>query len=72
MKSLTLKIENENFDTSVAVSAGMARVMQKIRIWKQRADTRIVLRQLSSEALDDIGVSRADALVESQKSFWRN
>lgn len=35
-------------------------------VWSQRQ----ALRKLDSAALDDIGVTRTDAIAESRRSFW--
>lgn len=39
--------------------------------WVERHRQRRALHQLSDELLKDIGVSRADALREASKPFWR-
>ena len=76
MKSLPSNFENVNYDTAPVLPNGfkhsLVLVKQSIRNWKQNADTRFALGQLSYQALDDIAVSRADALAESAKPFWRN
>lgn len=42
-----------------------------VQIWFARYRQRQQLRQLSEFALKDIGVTRADALQEADKPFWR-
>jgi uncharacterized protein YjiS (DUF1127 family) len=37
----------------------------------ERRDQRLALLELDDSLLADIGVSRADALAEARKSFWR-
>ena len=39
-------------------------------LWQQRAEARAPLAELGSDRLDDLGISRADALRESRKPFW--
>lgn len=48
----------------------MARAARQIAIWDQRYRQRRALRELSPEILQDIGVSREDALLEAAKPFW--
>jgi uncharacterized protein YjiS (DUF1127 family) len=40
-------------------------------LWWLRARTRSQLRALDARLLDDIGVSRRDALMEGWRPFWR-
>lgn len=42
-----------------------------LEVWQQRARSRRLLAALPDEALKDIGLSRADAVGESRKPFWR-
>jgi uncharacterized protein YjiS (DUF1127 family) len=39
--------------------------------WHERARQRRALRHLSDDLLGDIGISRAAALAEAQKVWWR-
>ncbi len=43
-----------------------------LRTWYQRAHQRRQLAQLDDRALDDIGVSRAQAEAEAAKPFWQD
>jgi len=40
-------------------------------LWRLNARTRRQLAQLSCQQLQDIGISCHDAVVETQKPFWR-
>ena len=58
--------------------AGMALAHRQARqawatviTWNNRHVQRRALGQLSEHMLKDIGISRMDALRESEKSFWR-
>ncbi|MBK8971014.1 MAG: DUF1127 domain-containing protein [Hahellaceae bacterium] len=42
-----------------------------LAIARQRYRTRQQLAQLDDRALQDIGLSRADACQEAEKPFWR-
>ena len=42
-----------------------------IAVWRQRASERAELAQCSDRDLLDMGVSRATALAEIRKPFWR-
>jgi uncharacterized protein YjiS (DUF1127 family) len=50
--------------------AGVATVFSTIALWWQRGRSRSVLATLDDQGLHDIGISRADAQVESEKPFW--
>jgi uncharacterized protein YjiS (DUF1127 family) len=43
----------------------------KLATYQQRYLTRKALKSLDASALKDIGISRADALCEAQKPFWK-
>ena len=53
--------------TLAASAAAMARVVQR---WNQRSRQRMALRDLDAAQLNDIGVTREDALREAAKPFW--
>jgi uncharacterized protein YjiS (DUF1127 family) len=42
-----------------------------IRKWRQRARARHELAALGDRMLKDIGVTRADALIQANKPFWK-
>jgi len=42
-----------------------------VALWVERGRSRRVLATLDDHQLRDIGISRADALLESAKPFWR-
>ena len=43
----------------------------RIHHWQQRQRTRRALKQLSPQALTDIGLSRTQAMREAEKPFWQ-
>ena len=47
------------------------RSLDRLALWQQRAAQRRALAALPDELLKDIGVSRADAMIEASKPFWR-
>lgn len=47
-------------------------VTDLLYLWQQRLRDRDLLRQMSTAQLKDIGISRADALNEADKPFWRS
>jgi len=49
---------------------GVATAFSTIALWWQRGRSRRVLAALDDDRLHDIGISRADAQVESEKPFW--
>jgi len=42
-----------------------------VALWLERGRSRRVLATLDDHQLRDIGISRADAQLESEKPFWR-
>ncbi|NKN39002.1 DUF1127 domain-containing protein [Agrobacterium sp. a22-2] len=38
--------------------------------WPSKRRQRMALKELTDEALNDIGITRAQALCESNKPFW--
>ncbi len=42
-----------------------------LRLWHSRASDRNALATMSLRDLRDIGITRADALAETGKPFWR-
>jgi uncharacterized protein YjiS (DUF1127 family) len=42
-----------------------------VRLWQERAQQRRALAQLSPYLLRDLGITRYDAEMESNKPFWR-
>ena len=47
-------------------------VTDLLYLWQQRLRDRDILRNMSTTQLKDIGLSRADALNEAEKPFWRS
>ncbi len=43
----------------------------KLRLWKQRKRTRMLLATLDDRMLDDLGLSDCDVRREATKPFWR-
>lgn len=60
-RTLTLRID----------SATLPRLLQLLRLWRQRARTRRQLAALDDHQLSDIGVSRSERMNELSKPFWR-
>jgi uncharacterized protein YjiS (DUF1127 family) len=49
----------------------IAAIVSTIAAWRERARSRRVLAALGDHRLRDIGLSRAEARLESEKPFWR-
>ena len=47
-----------------------SRFYETVKIWHQRSITRAQLSAISSHSLQDIGISRIDTVIESNKPFW--
>lgn len=54
-----------------AVSVLAVRVAYYVAIWSFRSRSRRHLKAMTDAQLDDIGITRADALIEFQKASWR-
>lgn len=46
-------------------------LFNRIGLYAQRSQTRKQLAKLSSAQLEDIGLSKAQALAEAKKPFWK-
>jgi uncharacterized protein YjiS (DUF1127 family) len=53
------------------ISGAAIGLADRLDLWQQRLRDRDMLRQMTTGQLKDIGVSRADALQEAEKPFWR-
>jgi uncharacterized protein YjiS (DUF1127 family) len=49
----------------------LARCLMVAAAWRHRHVTRRQLRELNDCALQDIGLTRSEALREARKPFWR-
>lgn len=49
--------------------AGQARA--QLALWQERISYRQALRDMNEHLLEDVGLTRATALHEAQKPFWR-
>lgn len=47
-------------------------VRHLLNMWRQRAQQRKALTQLSPYLLKDIGINRSDAINEAEKPFWKS
>jgi uncharacterized protein YjiS (DUF1127 family) len=47
-------------------------VTDLLYLWQRRLRDRDLLLHMSTAQLKDIGLSRADALQEAEKPFWRS
>lgn len=47
------------------------KLMSLFALWQRRSHQRGQLLQLNDRLLQDIGLSRTDALAEASKPFWR-
>ena len=49
----------------------LARVLERLLLWQERAAQRQALASLDDHLLKDMGITRAEALYEADKPFWR-
>lgn len=49
----------------------LGRAYRVLREWRRRTRSRAELLRLDDRALRDIGITRAEALYEIDKPFWR-
>lgn len=53
------------------VTTAVTRAARTVLVWQEREFQRRALERFDEHALRDIGVSRADAVREVSKPFWR-
>jgi uncharacterized protein YjiS (DUF1127 family) len=66
----TFAPSNTKIALADATSKLATRLFQTVKTWRQRSRTRARLANLSSHFLNDIGISRSDVMIESNKRFW--
>ncbi|NQY81694.1 MAG: DUF1127 domain-containing protein [Alphaproteobacteria bacterium] len=60
-------------DVYIAVLASLcAAIAKRVAVYRERSVSRQCLATMSDKTLDDIGLSRWDALQESSKPFWKS
>ncbi|TXR54276.1 DUF1127 domain-containing protein [Reinekea thalattae] len=59
-------IANTNNTKQALVNA----ILTKLKTYRHRHSTRKTLKELPDYLLDDMGISRHEAIKESQKPFW--
>jgi uncharacterized protein YjiS (DUF1127 family) len=52
------------------LQALIGQIWQQVQRWWELAEQRRKLALLDEDALQDLGLSRAEVLSESQRSFW--
>ena len=52
------------------VGLPLSRATAQLKRWRQLSRDRAVLARLSDDCLRDIGLSRADVMLESSRPFW--
>jgi uncharacterized protein YjiS (DUF1127 family) len=53
------------------IESAAAKVQKTFVTWASRADGRRQLAELNDRMLDDIGLTRTEAAVETSKFFWQ-
>ncbi len=61
---------NSISDIMFGLSSTIASVVATTRVWQVRAEQRKHLASLDSRLLEDMGMSREEAVREGNKSFW--
>lgn len=56
---------------AASVGRSVAALFDMVATWSERRRQRLALEALPDHLLHDIGLSRADALNEADKPFWR-
>ncbi len=59
-------------DSQRSAAAYLLRTWRQLEMWGVRARERRALLALDDHLLKDIGLSRADAVREGSKPFWRD
>ena len=55
----------------VWIGDGVGAAVRLALIWIERGRGRRLLSQLDDRMMQDIGITRADVMIESSKPFWR-
>ena len=70
LRTSTLVIRD--FDPAQALMQAVIKAAATLSYWQGRAEQRHRLAELDAHALQDIGISRNQALAEARKPFWWN
>jgi uncharacterized protein YjiS (DUF1127 family) len=68
--SETFEFSTAELPLAETASRYASRFYETVKTWRQRSISRTQLSGISSHRLQDIGISRIDAVIESNKSFW--
>ncbi len=66
------KEQKSEISLTVLTSQLSCRIGEQLKQWLRNYHSRRELAKLDSHILKDIGISRADALQEAEKPFWRD
>ena len=69
MTTATIKLHAPFRHASIMASAATS--LKAARLWRSRARQRRRLSELGADQLQDVGITREDALTEAAKPFWR-
>lgn len=58
-------------DAADGINSLFDSIAEQISVWHTRVEQRKHLLELDDRLLHDLGLTRADAIVESRKPFWR-
>lgn len=64
-------IRAENAAQSQAITTVFDGFVNLVRTYRERASTRRQLECMSQKMLEDIGISRYEAMREADKPFWK-
>jgi len=69
---MTSALSLRAFERPIAViGKGLSQVVRLLFVWQSRSAQRLHLAQLDDRLLRDMGLSRADILLECEKPFWK-
>ena len=71
MQFHTKPLTNVRFATVNALRTFSVVTVDRVLMWIERANGRRDLMKLDNRMLEDIGVSRFDAVKEAHKPFWQ-
>ena len=70
MKTLTMKQPVLLGVKPINIAKIAKNMMNTLRIWKERTQQRRLLLSLDNRMLQDIGITRSEAIYEFNKSVW--
>lgn len=70
-RSSPRRLPGARFFPRRSLAAAAVALVRLLLLWQERSNERLRLRELDDHMLKDLGISRSQAVRESEKPFWR-